>query len=83
MRFAGSQIRNRRFGASDPGYRAQSGANQDYYPQRGDAGMPQAMTGYQAPRADQIAVTEMPAAREPAYNLRSYANPDFKAPGRV
>ena len=31
----------------------------------------------------QIAVTEMPAVTQPAFNLRSFANPDFKAPGRI
>tara|TARA_R100001443_G_scaffold64040_1_gene73670 strand:+ start:242 stop:493 length:252 start_codon:yes stop_codon:yes gene_type:complete len=83
MRFAGQQMRYRAPGYGNRDYRAPSGRDGGYRPQSGSAGMSAAMTEYQAPSAQQIAVTEMPAVNEPAYNLRSFANPVFKAPGRI
>jgi len=81
MRFAGERYRAPGFRMRD--YNAQSGSIGKARAQSGSAGMPGIMTNYQAPSAQQIVMTEMPAARQPQFKAQSGAIGAFSAPIRL
>ena len=81
MRFAGERYRAPGFRMRD--YNAQSGSIGKARAQSGSAGMPRIMTNYQAPAAQQIAMTEMPAVIQPQFKAQSGAIGAFSAPSRL
>jgi len=81
MRFAGQRYQPPGYRLSP--YKAPSGSIGGYRAQSGSAGMEGLVTEFQAPAAQQIAFTQMPAAVEPAHKARSGAIGSFRAPVRV
>ena len=81
MRFAGDRYRAQGF--RNNSYRGPSGSIGGYRPQSGSAGMLGAMTQFQAPNAQQIAFTQMPAIKEPSHTAKSGAIGSFSAPLRI
>ena len=81
MRFAGQRYQPPGHRLSD--YKTPSGSIGGYRAQSGSAGMQGLMTEFQAPNAQQIAFTEMPAAVEPAYKAQSGSIGSLRAPVRI
>ena len=81
MRFAGQRYRGPGFRLND--FKAQSGSIGGYRAQSGSAGMEGLVKNFQAPDAQQIAFTQMPAMNEPAHRAQSGSIGSFRAPVRV